>query len=141
MKTIELTKTAALNRLLAAGYNATITATGITVSGTADGTPWSAHYADAGQDANTYAGPVPAEVDALCVWDDASTRESAGADAPKGIRELRKIPFATLKAWIDRYRKANPGYYVAIRSRAEAHICLTDSWGQVLPHYMPYFRA
>lgn len=71
----------------------------------------------------------------------AAARDAALADAPKGIRELRKIPFATLKEWIDRYRKANPGYYVAIRSRADAHICLTDSWGQVLPHYMPYFRA
>jgi hypothetical protein len=74
MKTIELTKAAAFNRLLAAGYNATRSATGITVSGTHDGAHWSAFYADAGQDANTYNGPVPSEVDALCVWDDASTR-------------------------------------------------------------------
>jgi hypothetical protein len=70
----ELTKTDALNRLLAAGYNATSTEAGICVSGTLDGAHWSAFYADAGQDANTYNGPVPSEVDALCVWDDASTR-------------------------------------------------------------------
>ena len=60
----------ALTNLTEAGYAAEITKTGLDVRG--DG--WSAHYDDRGQDHNEYIGQVPAKVEELAVWDDASTR-------------------------------------------------------------------
>ena len=65
------TKEQALTNLTEAGYAAEITKTGLDVRG--DG--WSAHYDDRGQDHNEYIGQVPAKVEELAVWDDASTRE------------------------------------------------------------------
>jgi len=64
------TKETALQNLLNAGYAAEITATGLDVRGD----NWSVHYSDLGQDHNEYSGEVPSEVEALAVWDDASTR-------------------------------------------------------------------
>lgn len=65
------TKETALQNLLSAGYAAEITTTGLNVRGD----NWSVHYSDLGQDHNKYSGNVPSEVEALAVWDDASTRE------------------------------------------------------------------
>jgi hypothetical protein len=65
------TKEQALTNLTKAGYAAEITKTGLDVRG--DG--WNVHYDDRGQDHNEYTGQVPARVEELAVWDDASTRE------------------------------------------------------------------
>lgn len=66
------TKKTALQNLLTAGYAAEITSTGLNVRGQ----NWSVHYSDLGQDHNEYSGQIPDEVEALAVWDDASTREN-----------------------------------------------------------------
>ena len=65
------TKENALKNLTAAGYEAAITKTGLDVRGEG----WSVHYDDRGQDYNEYNGAVPAKVEELAVWDDATTRE------------------------------------------------------------------
>ena len=67
------TKENALKNLTAAGYNAEITKTGLDVRGD----DWSVHYDDRGQDYNEYSGNVPAKVEELAVWDDATTREES----------------------------------------------------------------
>lgn len=66
----EMTKEAAIARLIEAGYNAETRPGGVVVTGEG----WEAFFADSGQDGNTYTGKVPSEVDDLGVWDDAETR-------------------------------------------------------------------
>lgn len=70
MKT-NYTKQNALESLIAAGFASELTQTGLDVRGEG----WNAHYDDRGQDYNEYNGSVPAKVEELAVWDDASTRE------------------------------------------------------------------
>ncbi len=65
------TKEQALKSLTEAGYAAELTKTGLDVRGEG----WSVHYDDRGQDYNEYNGNVPAKVEELAVWDDATTRE------------------------------------------------------------------
>ena len=65
------TKEQALKALNDAGYTSAITTTGLDVCG--DG--WRVHFDDRGQNYNKYAGTVPAMVERLAVWDDATTRE------------------------------------------------------------------
>lgn len=65
------TKQAAAKKLIAAGYNCSVTDTGLYVWG--DG--WSATYGDRGQDHNGYIGNVPEEVELLAVWDNETTRD------------------------------------------------------------------
>jgi hypothetical protein len=62
---------------------------------------------------------------------------------PTSIRDLRKLPFGFLREAINHYKLDNPGFHVPIRSRAEAHLFLTDGWGQVRSQYKPYltFKA
>lgn len=62
-------------------------------------------------------------------------------NAPKGIRELRSVPFHALREAIRRYRADHPGYYSPVRSACDARLTVTDTWGQVLPEYMPYLTA
>jgi hypothetical protein len=64
------TKTSALTALRAAGFNAQLTTAGLRVWGD----NWEAQFTDLGQDHDTFAGDVPAQVHELAVWDDASTR-------------------------------------------------------------------
>jgi len=64
------TKKNALQTLIAAGFDAALTANGIEVRGE----NWSVHYADKGQDWNEYHGNVPSKVEELAAWDDAATR-------------------------------------------------------------------
>ena len=64
------TKTSALTALRAAGFNAELNAAGLRVWSDS----WEAQFTDLGQDHDTFAGDVPAQVHELAVWDDASTR-------------------------------------------------------------------
>ena len=66
------TKNSALTALRAAGFNAELNAAGLRVWGDS----WEAQFTDLGQDHDTIAGDVPAQVHDLAVWDDASTRET-----------------------------------------------------------------
>ncbi len=63
--------------------------------------------------------------------------------SPTSIRDLRKLPFGFLRDAINRYKRDNPGFHVPIRSRAEAHLFLTDGWGKVRSQYKSYltFKA
>lgn len=61
-------------------------------------------------------------------------------NAPKGIRELRSVPFRALRDAIRRFEADHPGYYLPIRSAVDARLAVTDSWGQIKPEYMPYLR-
>ena len=62
-------------------------------------------------------------------------------NAPKGIRELRSVRFRALRDAIQRFRAEHPGYYLPVRSAADARLAVTDTWGQVRPEYMPYLQA
>jgi hypothetical protein len=64
------TKTSALTALRAAGFNAQLNAAGLRVWGD----NWEAQFTDLGQDHDTFAGDVPAQVHELAVWDDPFAR-------------------------------------------------------------------
>lgn len=68
----KLTKESAMKSLIAAGFAAEMTDTGIDVRG--DG--WNVHYDDRGQGWNIYNGTIPTKVEELAAWDDETSREN-----------------------------------------------------------------
>jgi len=67
-----------------------------------------------------------------------NTATTDNITSPTSIRDLRKLPFAFLRKAINSYMRDNPGFYFPVRSRVEAHLFLTDGWGQVRDEYKPY---